>query len=389
MAQAQQLRLALFSGNYNNVRDGANLALNRLTRAMLDRNVAVKVFSPTIENPSFEPTGDLYSLPSVPFPGRSEYRVAYRFGRETKRVLDTFAPHVVHVSVPDIMGHTAKRYARRRGIPTVASFHTRFEVYLDYYHLSFLEPLVRSIFLGFYNDCAQVYVPSPSVEETLRADGVTAPLRRWTRGIDCSVFTPEKRNADWRAQRSLDQETPILLFVGRLVREKGLSVLIETAHALKAVGARAQVVIVGAGPEEGALRQALPEAHLTGHLERDGLTQAYANGDIFFNPSDTEAFGNVTLEAMASGLACIGCNAGGSANIIEHGRNGFLAKARDAQDHVRWTLQLLENPTLRQDFGAESRAMSLGRSWDKVMDEVFDHYKEVLAAAYPDTAFDC
>lgn len=389
MAPAQQLRLALFSGNYNNVRDGANRALNRLTADMLKRNVAVKVFSPTISAPAFEPSGDLYSLPSIPLPGRSEYRLAYRFGGETKRILDDFAPHIIHLSVPDIMGHAAKRYARRMGIPAVASFHTHFETYLDYYHLGLLEPVVRTILRKFYNDCAHVYVPSPSVEDTLRGVGVVTPLRRWTRGIDCSMFSPEKRSLEWRSQRGLDPDTPILLFVGRLVREKGLGVLIETSKALEAAGAAFQVVIVGTGPEEAALKQALPKAHLTGHLERGDLTQAYANGDIFFNPSDTESFGNVTLEAMASGLACICSNAGGSANIVEHGRNGFLATARDAADHIRLTQTLLDDPNLRHSFGAESRKMSLGRSWDAVMEELFGHYHELLKAAYPDTQFDC
>lgn len=389
MAPAQQLRLALFSGNYNNVRDGANRALNRLTAYLLSRNVAVKVFSPTIQAPAFEPAGDLYSLPSIPLPGRSEYRLAYRFGRETKRTLDAFAPHIVHLSVPDVMGHAAKRYARRKGIPVVASFHTRFETYLDYYHLGLLEPAVHHILRKFYNDCAHVYVPSPSVEESLRSIGVVAPVRRWTRGIDCSVFSPEKRSEDWRIQRGLDPNTPILLFVGRLVREKGLGVLIETSKALEAAGGPVQIVIVGTGPEEAALKQALPSAHLTGHLERADLTQAYANGDIFFNPSDTESFGNVTLEAMASGLACICSNAGGSANIVEHGRNGFLATARDAQDHIRHTQTLLNDPTLRQSFGVQSREMSLGRSWDAVMAELFEHYKDLLGASYRAVQFDC
>ena len=125
------LRVALFSGNYNYVRDGANQALNRLVGYLLRQGVQVRVYSPTVENPAFPPTGDLVSVPSVPIPGRPEYRLPIAIPGRVRLDLERFAPNVVHVSSPDIVGHRAVSWARRRRVAAVASVHTRFETYLE------------------------------------------------------------------------------------------------------------------------------------------------------------------------------------------------------------------------------------------------------------------
>src|SRR5690348_6573386 len=128
-------RVALFSGNYNCLPDGANQALNRLVDYLLRHGFAVRVYSPVVAKPAFEHAGDLVGVPSVPFPGRGEYRVALGLPLATRRDLDAFAPDIVHVSAPDPLGRAAQRYAKAGGIPLVASLHTRFETYWDYYGL--------------------------------------------------------------------------------------------------------------------------------------------------------------------------------------------------------------------------------------------------------------
>src|SRR6476646_16342 len=133
--QSSDLRVALFSGNYNYVRDGANQALNRLVGYLLRQGVEVRVYSPTVEHPAFPPTGDLVSVPSVAIPGRPEYRLPVALPAHVRRDLEEFAPNVVHVSSPDVVGHRAVTWARKRRVAVVASVHTRFETYLEYYHL--------------------------------------------------------------------------------------------------------------------------------------------------------------------------------------------------------------------------------------------------------------
>jgi phosphatidylinositol alpha 1,6-mannosyltransferase len=128
--QPTDLRIALFSGNYNYHRDGANQALNRLVGYLLRQGVKVRVYSPTTDHPAFEPTGDLVSVPSVPIPGREEYQLGLGLWPGVRRDLAQFRPNIVHISAPDIVGHRAVTWARRRGIPAVASVHTRFDTYL-------------------------------------------------------------------------------------------------------------------------------------------------------------------------------------------------------------------------------------------------------------------
>ena len=155
--KTSDLRVALFSGNYNYVRDGANQALNRLVGYLLSKGVKVRVYSPTVEHPAFPPTGDLVSVPSVPIPGRSEYRLPIALPARVRRDLEAFNPDLVHVSSPDIVGHRAVTWARKRKIAVVASVHTRFETYLEYYHLQALEPLVRAGLRRFYHRCEVVW----------------------------------------------------------------------------------------------------------------------------------------------------------------------------------------------------------------------------------------
>ena len=143
--QPSELRVALFSGNYNYVRDGANQALNRLVGYLLRQGVKVRVYSPTVEHPAFPPTGDLVSVPAVPIPGRSEYRLPLALSARVRRDLTEFNPNIVHISSPDIVAHRAVTWARRNRIAAVASVHTRFDTYFAYYGLQFLEPLAREI----------------------------------------------------------------------------------------------------------------------------------------------------------------------------------------------------------------------------------------------------
>ena len=127
--ETNDLRVALFSGNYNYVRDGANQALNRLVGYLLRQGVKVRVYSPIVEHPAFPPTGDLVSVPSVAIPGRPEYRLPIAVPSSVRRDLELFAPNIVHVSSPDIVGHRAVSWARRRQVAVVASVHTRFDSY--------------------------------------------------------------------------------------------------------------------------------------------------------------------------------------------------------------------------------------------------------------------
>ncbi|MDQ3145144.1 MAG: glycosyltransferase, partial [Pseudomonadota bacterium] len=186
----EELRIALFSGNYNYVRDGANQALNRLVGFLLRQGAHVRVYAPTIDEPAFPATGDLVSVPAIAAPGRPEYRLPLRMSASVRRDLDEFAPNIIHVASPDLVSHRAISWARRRQIPVVASVHTRFETYLGYYHLEWLEPAVRAILRRFYGRCDAIVAPAESTAAILRAQRMNRDISIWTRGIDRTQFNP-------------------------------------------------------------------------------------------------------------------------------------------------------------------------------------------------------
>src|SRR5438045_3015397 len=196
--QASDLRVALFSGNYNYVRDGANQALNRLVGYLLRQGVKVRVYSPTVEHPAFPATGELVDVPAIPIPGRSEYRLPVSLPGRVRRDLERFAPNILHVSSPDFVGHRAVTWARRHKVAAVASVHTRFDTYLAYYHLQALEPLARGIMRRFYHRCEVVLAPAESTAAILRAQRMNRDIMIWSRGIDRDQFNPERRDMKWR-----------------------------------------------------------------------------------------------------------------------------------------------------------------------------------------------
>ena len=227
------LRVALFSGNYDCVRDGANQALNRLVDHLQTKQGAtVRVYSPRARVPAFAAVGDIRGVRSLGLPGRSEYRLALGLTRAARTDLDDFAPDIIHLSAPDWLGWQALAYARGKGIPSVASLHTRFETYADYYGLSFLRKPIERYLDRFYGRCDRILAPTqPIAKELAVAYGEKVAI--WGRGVDRSRFHPDLRSDEVRAKYGYAPDDIVVLFFGRLVLEKGLDVFAETIALLR------------------------------------------------------------------------------------------------------------------------------------------------------------
>jgi glycosyltransferase involved in cell wall biosynthesis len=360
------LRIALFSGNYNYVRDGANQALNRLVDYLLRQGIEVRVYSPTVKEPAFPATGDLVSIPAIPIPGRSEYRLPIALPARVRRDLAEFNPNVVHVSSPDIVGHRAVTWARRRQIAAVASVHTRFDTYLAYYHLQALEPLARDIMRRFYHRCEVVMAPAESVAVILRAQRMNRDIAIWARGVDRDQFNPERRDLEWRRSKGIADDELVVAFLGRIVMEKGLDVFAEAILALIDRGVRHRVLVIGEGPARGWFEQQLPDAIFTGQLTGSDLARALASADVLFNPSITEAFGNVTLEAMACGLPVIAADATGASNLVRSGVTGMLVDGTDPDEFAGAIEAYALDPDLRRRHGEAGLAIAKTMDWDSI-----------------------
>jgi len=372
------LRVALFSGNYNYVRDGANQALNRLVAYLLRQGVKVRVYSPTVEHPAFPPTGDLVSVPSIAIPGRAEYRFPLALPAAVRRDLENFAPNLVHVSSPDIVGHRAVTWARKRQIAVAASVHTRFETYLEYYHLQSLEPLVRAGLRRFYHRCEIVLAPAESTAMILREQRMNRDITIWTRGIDRDQFNPERRDMAWRRAQGIADDETVVAFLGRIVMEKGLDVFADAIHAIEPLKVKHRVLVIGEGPARGWFEQQLPDAIFTGQITGTDLARALASADVFFNPSITEAFGNVTLEAMASGLPVIAAEATGATSLVHVGQTGLLVDGTDADAFAEAIVQYARDPEMRRRHGLAGLEIAKTMDWDTINSAVVRAYKHAI-----------
>ena len=370
------LRIALFSGNYNITVDGANKALNRLVGYLLSQGAQVRVYSPTVDHPELEPTGDLVSLPSVPIPTRSEYRLSSGVNARIKRDLAEFRPNVLHVSAPDMSGHRAVTWARKRGIPVVASVHTRFETYMRYYHLGWTEPLIVAILRRFYRRCDALIAPSVSMTQLLHEQRMNRDISIWSRGVDRTIFNPQRRDLDWRRGLGIGDGEFVIGFLSRLVMEKGLDVFCDAIDRLQASDVPHRVLIVGDGPARDWFAARLPTAVFTGFLDGADLGRAVASMDTMFFPSETEAFGNVSLEAMACAVPVVAAAATGSENLIDDGRSGrLIAPGTDAvADYAEALRAYALDPQLLARHGQAGEAHSRAFSWDQINQTVADTY---------------
>lgn len=375
----RSLRVALFTGNFNYTRDGATQALGRLVGHLRETERAeVRIYAPTAPDAPTVP--GLSPIPSITLPGRAEYRLGLGLTPQLRRDIEGFAPDVVHIATPDVVGFQAQRLARRLDRPLIASLHTRFEKYLAYYGLGFLEPVLEQQLLEFYGRCDQVLAPTVATANWLKGSEGDAKIRIWSRGVDRALFHPARRDRAWRAEQGFGETDTVVLFFGRLVLEKGLAVYADAFDRLAAQRPSVRPLIVGDGPAKAWMMQRLPQAAYTGFLGGPALARAIASADVLLNPSATEAFGNVNLEAMASGLPVVCADVASSRFLVRHEESGLLCPEADAAGYAAALARVVDRPAWRARLGSAARTVSRAFSWDAALNSVVESYREAIAA---------
>jgi glycosyltransferase involved in cell wall biosynthesis len=302
----------------------------------------------------------------------------FRQKAELDKELQAFSPDVIHISTPSLLGNYALKAAKRLGVPVISIYHTHFISYVEYYvkHFPFLigfaKQRVRDILRSFYNQCDTVYVPSGSIMQELAAEGVRIDVMKlWERGIDRSLFSPARRNPE--LMKSLTgNDNPCILFVSRLVWEKNLLTLIRLYALVKRRGLKYNFVIAGEGVAREAIGRQMPEALFLGHVGHERLSELYASASVFFFPSLTETFGNVVLEAMASGLPCVIADSGGSRDFIEDGVNGFKCNPYDTTGFLNRITEIIEQPGLAGQLAVKGLESSRKYQWENLASGYFD-----------------
>lgn len=374
------LRVALISGNYNMVRDGPTQALGRLVQHLLDQGAEVRIFCPTVEHPQVQQPGTIVSLPSFAIPGRGEYRIPIGLVGEAKREFEAFRPNIVHVASPDRAARQGAKWARDNGVPVLASVHTRFETYPQYYHLGFMEPVVEAWLRKLYRRCDALVAPSDGMVEVLQRQRMHRDIGIWSRGVNRTIFNPGVRDLALRRGVGIEDEEVAIGFLGRVVMEKGLPEFAAAMNELTRRGVPHKVLVLGDGPARDWFAKEVPEARFAGYLMGAELGRWVAGMDVFFNPSITETFGNVTLEAMACGVPVVAARATGATTLVRDGETGTLVEPGNIPAFADALQRYVENASLRQAHGAGGEARSKLFDWDTINRGMADTYLRLVTA---------
>ncbi|MDE1165017.1 MAG: glycosyltransferase family 1 protein [Pseudomonas sp.] len=294
-------------------------------------------------------------------------------------------PDVLYIATEGPLGFSALRAAKRLGIAVVSGFHTNFQQYSNEYGLGMLTRWVGHYLRWFHNRTRLTLVPSASQRDTLQRRGFER-LALLARGVDSQLFQPSRRSDSLRAQWGLGPEDTALIHVGRLAAEKNLGLLKRTLHTLQLEHPlqRLKLIVVGDGPQKAVLAQQLPEAIFCGTQRGEALAEHYASGDIFLFPSLSETFGNVVLEALASGLGVVAYDEAAAAQHIRHGHNGALALPGDEEGFMDAASWLLEDSETLRRVRLNARQHASRQGWGAIVEQ----FESQLRGACAGTARD-
>ena len=374
-APAAGLRLAIFTDTFPPNVNGVARTIERLARAIESRGGTVHV--ETVSDPEAAPDAMVHRHRSRPFWAYPSLRVALPSGWAATRRLARFNPTLVHVATPFGVGLAGRIAARRLGVPLVTSYHTTFPQYLSHYGLDALDRVVWPYLRWFHNRGLRTFVPSTTVERELRWQGFGG-LRVWGRGVDTLRFAPTWRSLAARRAIGAREGDFVIAYVGRLAPEKRIATLLDAVRLLRSrFGDRIRLAIAGDGPAATAVRAAAPpDTHFAGMLAGEALSAFYASADCFAFPSDSETFGNVILEAMASGLPVVAPDRGATTEIASSS-TAVLFRGGDAESMANALARLLVDPALRVSLQTHGRLLAEGRSWETVWDRLLADYDEV------------
>lgn len=371
------MRLALFTDTYLPQTNGVARTLHRLTGYLHRRGIEHLLFTPKSapEEGYADPVRPIASIPFFLYP---ECRLALPSMSSIQSELKSFKPDLLHMATPFNLGLCGLRYAQKQNLPHVASYHTHFDRYLEYYRMRRIVPLYWKYMKWFHRTCDAILAPSSETVESLRTQGFNR-LRTWSRGVDCSLYMPEKRSSSVRERYGISAPL-LLLYVGRIAPEKDIATLLLAMRQLPdSIASAVHLLVVGDGPLLPELQEQAPDnVTFAGSKHGEELAELYASGDLFVFPSSTETFGNVVLEAMASGLPVIAADAGGSKDLVIPGVTGTLFAAHQSEALVQEICSAVLHPDLRAAMGAEGRKQSLGRSWEHIFDGLIRDYEEVI-----------
>ena len=374
------MRIAIVTETWPPEINGVALTVQSLARGLAALGHAVELVRPqqnNVPDPASSEEFDQLLLPGAALPRYPGLRFGLPAHRHLYRHWSQHAPDALYIATEGPLGFSALGAARRLGIPACTGFHTRFDDFVTHYGFGLLTPLVFAYLRRFHNRAAATLVPTAELVEFLGSNGFRN-VRLLSRAVDTKLFHPRHRDEQLRARWGLDADDLAVVHVGRLAAEKNLGLAMRAFEAIRAIHPRARFVIVGDGPVRAELAAQHPEIVFAGMLRGEELARHYACGDLFLFPSRSETFGNVTLEALASGLPVVAFDYGAAREHIRDDLAGARVALADDQGFVEAAVAIAD----RIARARPARACDAARSSVSALspDIVAKHFADVLGS---------
>lgn len=376
----RQLRVCMVTETYPPEVNGVAMTLERMVRGLLARGHRIQLIRPqqsATDEPSYHENLEVEPQLGMTIPFYRNLRLGLPAGTALERLWRRQPPDLVHVITEGPLSQSALRVARHLNLTTLSDFHTNFHHYSSHYRLGFLRTPIIGYLRRFHNRTRCTLVPTRELENQLQGLGFYN-LRVLARGVDTQLFAPHRRSLGLRRSWGARPDTPVVLYVGRLAAEKNLALAVEAFQAIRHHRPEARFVLVGDGPLAAELRARHPQFIFAGMRKGEDLAIHYASADIFLFPSLTETFGNVTLEAMASGLAVVAFDYAAAHQHLSHNKSGLSVPVENGGAFIEAARNLAGNLVRTRELGWEARRAIEPFDWERICDQLEDIYLEFL-----------
>ncbi|MDD5364310.1 MAG: glycosyltransferase family 1 protein [Gallionellaceae bacterium] len=378
---SRRLRVAMVTETYPPEINGVAMTIGRIVAALQTRDHQVQLIRPRQRGdaPAQPDQGHLEQVlrPGFPIPSYAGLNVGLPAKRLLAKLWTLRRPDVVHIATEGPLGWSAMAAARKLAIPVLAGFHTNFHSYSRHYGMGWLKKPIHAYLRKFHNQARITVVPTRDLRDELSGQGYRN-IEVLARGVDGELFRPERRSPDLRRHWGVNGTGLAVAYVGRIAPEKNLPLLIRAFEAMSRIRPDARLVLVGDGPDAAALKASHPHIIHAGPRTGTDLAAHYASADIFLFPSLTETFGNVILEAMASGLAVLGFDYAAAAEHIRQDESGLKVPFGDEAAFIEAACRLAGQPELVHALQQQARGAALAASWSGIYDRLEGYYLRLV-----------
>ena len=377
----RSLRVAVVTETYPPEVNGVAATIARAVQGLRDRGHELQLVRPRQDKTETATQDHRFAevlLRGLPIPRYPQLKMGLPSKRALLRHWSSHRPDVVHLVTEGPLGWSALQAASQLKLPVVSDFRTNFHAYSKHYGIAWLRNPIMSYLRKFHNRTMCTMVPTEGLRGELMSSGFKS-LRVVSRGVDTSLFDPARRSEALRQSWGAGPQDMVVLCVGRLAAEKNLEVLMQAFNGMLAIDPRAKLVLVGDGPERGALQQRCPSAIFAGLRRGEDLGAHYASADLFLFPSITETFGNVLPEAMASGLAVVGFDYAAAHQVVRHGDNGLLVPYGDNAAFCAAAQRLAGQGGWVRAMGEQARLTACQMDWGRIVEQIETVYVTAMS----------